>query len=229
MSKPKKILLSAKNVQKSYSIGGKSISILKKVSLDVSEGDHIAIMGASGSGKSTLLTLLAALEKPDEGSIFFKNENITKFSETALAELRRTDFGFVFQSFYLIPSLTALENVMFPLELLWKDSVKARKEALKLLERVNLLERVSSFPHQLSGGEMQRVAIARALIHQPKILFADEPTGNLDEKNSKQVLKLLLDLQKELGSALIIVTHELEISQLADRVLTLENGHLVTV
>ena len=220
------VLLSAQNLTKSYALGKQSVTIFTDLSADIYEGDHVAIMGASGSGKSTLLTLLAALDKPDSGQIRLNDQDITAFNEDQLARLRRTDFGFVFQSFHLIPSLSALENVMFPLELLGTPSTEAKQKALAMLERVNLSHRASSFPYQLSGGERQRTAIARALIHEPKILFADEPTGNLDEENSAQVLELLLNLRAEFGSALVVVTHERDIAQRADRILVLEHGTL---
>ena len=222
----KQTLLAAKNLAKSYWLNQKEITIFSHLSLDIYAREHVAIMGASGSGKSTLLTLLAALDKPDSGEILLNKKDITKFSEDELAALRRTDFGFVFQSFHLIPSLSTLENIMFPLELLGTNSAEAKKQALEMLERVNLGHRANSFPYQLSGGEKQRTAIARALIHKPKILFADEPTGNLDEENSDQVLSLLLDLQKEFGSTLVVITHEMKVAQKSDRILVLENGQI---
>ena len=222
----KQTLLAAKNLAKSYWLNQKEITIFSHLSLDIYAGEHVAIMSASGSGKSTLLTLLAALDKPDSGEILLNKKDITKFSEDELAALRRTDFGFVFQSFHLIPSLSTLENIMFPLELLGTNSAEAKKQALEMLKRVNLGHRADSFPYQLSGGEKQRTAIARALIHKPKILFADEPTGNLDEENSDQVLSLLLDLQKEFGSTLVVITHEMKVAQKSDRILVLENGQI---
>jgi len=222
----KKSLLSAQSLTKSYTLNTEKISILQDLSLDIPTGAHIAITGSSGSGKSTLLTLLAALDKPDEGKILFDGKDITKFSERQIADLRRNDFGFVFQSFHLIPSLTALENVMFPLELIGKSAAEAKQKALEMLEKVNLAHRKNNFPHQLSGGEKQRVAISRALIHKPKILFADEPTGNLDAENSKQVLDILLQLQKEFGTALVVVTHESSVAKLADKTFVLKNGVL---
>lgn len=220
-------ILKATNLKKSYHIGGKPIAVLEGVEMTINPGDHIAITGSSGSGKSTLLTLLAGMDKPDHGEIIFDGQDITKFSEVEISKLRRFDFGFVFQSFHLVPSLSALENVMFPLELTGLKFNRAYELATKMIQRVGLGRRINSFPHQLSGGEKQRVAIARALVHQPRILFADEPTGNLDEVNSQQVMKLLLELQKEMGSALIVVTHELEIAEQADRILRLERGKIL--
>lgn len=224
MAHKKDILLAAKNLKKSYVLDNRSVPIFADLSVDIYAGDHVAIMGASGSGKSTLLTLLAGLDKPDSGQILLAGDNITKKTEDQLAKMRRTDFGFIFQSFHLIPSLSTLENVMFPLELLGVSTAKAKTKAREMLARVNLEHRLNSFPYQLSGGERQRTAIARALIHEPKVLFADEPTGNLDEDNSDQVLALLLKLREEVGSALVVVTHELDIAKKADRILTLEHG-----
>lgn len=226
MKSQKNSILSAQSLCKSYRLNDENVSILHDLSLDVPAGAHVSITGSSGSGKSTLLTLLAALDTPDSGKILFDGKDITQFSETQIAQLRRHDFGFVFQSFHLIPSLTALENVMFPLELLGKSPADAQKEAIEMLEKVNLAHRKDNFPHQLSGGEKQRVAISRALIHKPKILFADEPTGNLDDENSKQVLDILLQLQKEFGTTLIVVTHEADVAALADTSFVLNNGVL---
>ena len=226
MNKQKTILVSAQNLAKSYNLNNEVITIFEDLSLDIYTGSHIAIMGNSGSGKSTLLTLLAALDKPDSGKILFNDKDITNFSEDQIAHLRRTDFGFVFQSFHLIPSLTALENVMFPLELIDTPSDKAREKAMEMLKKVKIDHRANNLPHQLSGGERQRTAIARALIHNPKIIFADEPTGNLDEENSEQVLELLLQLRKEFGTTLVIVTHEMDIAKKADQILFLEHGQI---
>lgn len=226
MNDSKLALLSAQNISKSYQIGKEKIHIFDNFSLDIRPREHVSIMGSSGSGKSTLLTLLAGLDFPDSGKILFDKKDITQFSENELASLRRADFGFVFQSFHLMPSLSVIENVRFPLELSGMDPKTIELQALEMLERIGLSHRAQSFPYQLSGGEKQRTAIARALIHQPKILFADEPTGNLDEENSDQVLKLLIGLQKEFGTTLIVVTHEVDIARLADRTLFLEHGKL---
>ena len=219
-------ILRADNVSKNYRIGSREIKVLDDVSLDVSAGEFLVVKGESGSGKSTLLTILSGLDRPDEGRVQIEELDITDLSEDALAPLRNSTFGFVFQSFHLVPSLTLLENVMFPAEL--KGDPEARAKALALMERVGLTHRMSSFPHQLSGGEKQRCAICRALINGPRIIFADEPTGNLDSVNGAAILQLLLELQRERGTTLLLVTHSPEIAQSADRVVTLKDGRVVT-
>lgn len=226
MNKTIKPILSVKNIKKSYFTDKEELAIFKDLSFDINDGDHISIMGSSGSGKSTLLTLLAGLDRPDSGHIFFENNDITKFSENKLSYLHRDDFGFVFQSFYLVPSLNVLENVMFPLELKGISNKDAKDKAMEMLKRVNLIDKINSFPHQISGGESQRTAIARSLINKPKILFADEPTGNLDEKNSDQVMKLLLELKKEYNLTMIVVTHDMKIAKKSDYIMMLEHNKL---
>jgi putative ABC transport system ATP-binding protein len=201
------------------------MTILDGISLSVAEGEFLVIKGESGSGKSTLLSILSGLDRPDAGRILLGARDITDLTEDTLAPIRNVIFGFVFQSFHLIPSLTARENIMFPAEL--RGDRRAREKADQLLERVGLAGRATSFPHQLSGGEKQRCAICRALINEPHILFADEPTGNLDLANGRTVLELLLELHRERLTTLILVTHSLEISQTADRVVTLRDGRIV--
>ncbi|QWV95392.1 ABC transporter ATP-binding protein [Geomonas oryzisoli] len=218
-------ILQALDVTKNYRIGSRDITVLDRVSLTVSEGEFLVVKGESGSGKSTLLTLLSGLDRPDQGRVFIEGRDITDLAEDALAPLRNSTFGFVFQSFHLVPSLTALENVTFPAEL--RGDRDARTKAEALLERVGLAHRMTSFPHQLSGGEKQRCAICRALINEPRIIFADEPTGNLDSVNGSAILQLLLDLQRERGTTLLLVTHSPEIAQSADRVVTLKDGRVV--
>ncbi|MBJ6800864.1 ABC transporter ATP-binding protein [Geomonas propionica] len=219
-------ILQALDVTKNYRIGNRDITVLDRVSLDVKEGEFLVVKGESGSGKSTLLTLLSGLDRPDQGRVFIEGRDITDLTEDALAPLRNSTFGFVFQSFHLVPSLTALENVSFPAELRQDRTARAKAEAL--LERVGLAHRMASFPHQLSGGEKQRCAICRALINEPRIIFADEPTGNLDSVNGSAILQLLLELQRERGTTLLLVTHSPEIAQSADRVVTLKDGRVVT-
>ncbi|WP_224982321.1 ABC transporter ATP-binding protein [Geomonas agri] len=219
-------ILQAVDVTKNYRIGNRDITVLDRVSLEVNEGEFLVVKGESGSGKSTLLTLLSGLDRPNQGRVFIEGRDITDLSEDALAPLRNSTFGFVFQSFHLVPSLTALENVTFPAELRQDRAARAKAEAL--LERVGLAHRMASFPHQLSGGEKQRCAICRALINEPRIIFADEPTGNLDSVNGSAILQLLLDLQRERGTTLLMVTHSPEIAQSADRVVTLKDGRVVT-
>lgn len=226
MKPEKQSLLSAKSIAKSYELERKTLPIFKDLSIDIYPKDHLTIMGVSGSGKSTLLTILAGLDSPSEGTLWFDGQDITHWDENQLAALRKSDFGFIFQSFHLIPSLSTLENVMFPLQLQGVRVKEAEKKALAMLKRVNMDHRASSFPYQLSGGERQRTAIARALVHNPRIIFADEPTGNLDEKNSDEVLKLLLELKKEFGTALVVVTHENNIAAHSDKIFIMEKGHL---
>ncbi len=219
-------ILQSQDISKSYRIGNRLIKVLDSVSLSVEAGEFLVVKGESGSGKSTLLTILSGLDRPDLGRVLIASEDITDLGEDALAPLRNSAFGFVFQSFHLVPSLNALENVMFPAEL--KGDPAARSKAEALLERVGLSGRLASFPHQLSGGEKQRCAICRALINDPRIIFADEPTGNLDSINGAAILELLLELQRERGTTLILVTHSPEIAQRAHRVVTLRDGRIVT-
>lgn len=218
-------ILETLGITKSYLIGNRRIKVLDAVSLAVAKGEFLVVKGESGSGKSTLLAILSGLDRPDQGRVLIENQDVTDLDEDALAPLRNATFGFVFQSFHLIPSLSALENVMFPAEL--KGDPDARGKALTLLDRVGLGERAASFPHQLSGGEKQRCAICRALINEPRIIFADEPTGNLDSVNGAAVLELLLELQRERETTLLMVTHSPEIALRADRVVTLKDGRMI--
>jgi putative ABC transport system ATP-binding protein len=218
-------VLEARSVSKTYTIDSRSITILDNISLSVAEGEFLVIKGESGSGKSTLLSLLSGLDRPDTGRILLGERDITELSEDDLAPLRNGVFGFVFQSFHLIPSLTARENIMFPAEL--RGDLRAREKAGLLLERVGLTARAASFPHQLSGGEKQRCAICRALINEPQIVFADEPTGNLDLANGRGVLELLRELHQERRTTLVLVTHSQEIAHTADRIVTLQDGRIV--
>ncbi|MDD2898046.1 MAG: ABC transporter ATP-binding protein [Desulfuromonadaceae bacterium] len=218
--------IEARAVSKSYTIDGRGITVLDSVSLAVAQGEFLVIAGESGSGKSTLLSILSGLDRPDTGRVLLGERDITELSEDDLAPVRNHTFGFVFQSFHLIPSLTALENIMFPAEL--RGDIRARKKAEHLLERVGLSNRAASFPHQLSGGEKQRCAICRALINEPAIIFADEPTGNLDLANGRGVLELLRELHRERQTTLILVTHSLEITHTADRIITLRDGRIIT-
>jgi putative ABC transport system ATP-binding protein len=219
-------ILEARGVTKNYRLGSREITVLDAVSLAVARGEFLVIKGESGSGKSTLLTVLSGLDRPDFGRVLIEDTDITDLGEDALAPLRNSTFGFVFQSFHLVPSLTVRENVTFPAELRGDPGARAAAEAL--LSRVGLSERLSSFPHQLSGGEKQRCAICRALINNPRIIFADEPTGNLDSVNGAAVLELLLELHRERGTTLIMVTHSPEIALRADRVVTLKDGRIVS-
>jgi putative ABC transport system ATP-binding protein len=217
-------VLEARQIGKKYNVGDRVIEVLDNVTLFVPAGEFLAISGKSGSGKSTLLSILSGLDKPTAGRVAIDGEDVTDLSEDRLAPVRNEKIGFVFQSFHLVPSLSALENVMFPAEL--RGDPDAGKRAETLLRRTGLADRRDNFPHQLSGGEKQRVAICRALINYPKIVFADEPTGNLDSSNSEIVVKLLTELVKDLGTTLVLATHSREISGMADRVVTIGDGRL---
>ncbi|MBU0676127.1 MAG: ABC transporter ATP-binding protein [Proteobacteria bacterium] len=223
-SLPPEIIIEAQDLSRSFIIDHREIPVLQNVSLAVSTGEFVVIDGRSGSGKTTLLTLLSGLDRPTSGRIFIQGKDVTDFSEDALAPMRNRTFGFVFQSFHLVPSLTALENITFPAELRGDAEGVSRGE--ELLRRVDLLDRRNSFPRQLSGGEKQRVAICRALINRPRIVFADEPTGNLDSISGDEVLNLLLTLRREEGTALVLVTHNRELAGRADRVLHLQDGRI---
>jgi len=218
-------VVEAKNITKTYTIADREIRVLDNVSLSVAEGEFLVVEGSSGSGKTTLLSLLSGLDKPSSGRVLLEEKDITDNSEDDLAPLRNEIIGFVFQSFHLVPSLTALENVMFPAEI--KRDPRAHDKAAELLKRVGMQKRSSNYPHQLSGGEMQRVAMCRAVINDPKIIFADEPTGNLDSENGKAVLELLLEFQKERRTTLVLVTHSAEIARIADRMIVLKDGRII--
>lgn len=206
-------------------LGDRQLTILDTVSLTVAAGDTLAIVGASGSGKTTLLGLLAGLDRPDRGSVAWHGEVVSTLSEDQLAKRRQGAVGFVFQSFQLLPALTALENVMLPLELAGVRDADTR--ASEWLRRVGLGERVDHLPRQLSGGEQQRVAIARAFVADPKIVFADEPTGNLDTDTGAEIVELMFTLNREQGTTLVLVTHDPELATRCNRVLRLARGKVV--
>ena len=218
-------MIKANAVTKVVDTSEGSLQILRPISFEVKSGESVAIIGASGSGKSTLLGLLAGLDQVTEGEIFLDGEALHSMNEEERAILRGNKVGFIFQSFMLVQSLTALENVMLPAEIAGLDNPKAL--ALDILEQVGLKHRAHHFPNQLSGGEQQRVAIARAFITSPKILFADEPTGNLDAKNSEKIEALLFEMNKEKGTTLVLVTHDNELAEHCDRQLTMNAGELV--
>ena len=201
------------------------LTILDQVSLEVSGGETIAIVGVSGAGKSTLLGLLAGLDVPSGGKVWLGDVELTALDEDGRAALRAENVGFVFQSFHLLPSLTALENVMLPLEL--AGTPQPAKAALEALRTVGLEPRKSHYPHQLSGGEKQRVAIARAFVVRPTVLFADEPTGNLDQRTGETVINLLFELNREAGTTLVLVTHDVSLAERCNRVLYMEAGRFV--
>ena len=218
-------MLEVKNLTKTYNSGQKSLTVLDNVSFKIEPGDTFSIVGPSGSGKTTLLGLCAGLDRASSGSVLLNGIALDDLDEDKRAAVRNEHVGFIFQNFQLIPTLTALENVMVPLEL--RGETNARKKALDLLERVGLADRHDHYPSQLSGGEQQRISLARAFSNNPKILFADEPTGNLDEDTSQKVEKLLFDLNKEAGTTLVLVTHDLDLAAKTQHVIKLRGGKLV--
>jgi putative ABC transport system ATP-binding protein len=218
-------MISLKNVSKIVRSGNEDLTILDDVTLEIPSGQFVAVTGASGSGKSTLLGLVAGLDAPTSGSIFVDGEDITEMNEDELAETRSKKIGFVFQSFHLIPSLTAFENVLIPMEILGLKN--ARERAEHLLGDVELTKRGHHYPSELSGGEQQRIAIARAFANEPKILLADEPTGNLDSKNGGHIFDLMTGLHKERGITLVLVTHDAVLAAKAERRIRLRDGRIV--
>jgi putative ABC transport system ATP-binding protein len=219
------IVLEAKNVSKTVASPAGPLTILADVSLSVRTGETLAIVGESGAGKSTLLALLAGLDSPSTGRVLIAGTDLTELDEDGRAALRGKHVGFVFQSFHLIPSLTAIENVMLPLEIGGRRD--ARQAAAAALEQVGLTPRVEHYPKQLSGGEQQRVAIARAFVTHPAVLFADEPTGNLDTATGQRITDLLFELNRSTGSTLVLVTHDRELAARCNRMLQLDAGHTV--
>lgn len=219
------VILEAKQLCKKYRIGDRQESVLEDVSLQIAAGECAVITGSSGSGKTTLLSLLSGLDRPSSGRIVLAGRDITDLGEDQLAPVRNELTGFVFQAFHLVPSLNALENVMFPAEL--KGDVMAAEKAAQLLKKVGLWGRRQNFPQQLSGGEKQRVAICRALINDPKIVFADEPTGNLDSENSQAIIELLMELHRQHNTTLLLATHSQEVARRADRNIRLRDGRLL--
>lgn len=219
-------MLEARGLHKTFGQGTGAVQALRGVDLPVREGEFLCIMGPSGSGKSTLLQLLSGLDRPSAGEVFFEGQELSKLSASQLADIRRRRMGFVFQFFNLLPTFSALENVALPLLLEGVPQRRAIPRAHEMLELVGLAGRGRHRPSQLSGGEMQRVAVARALVHRPPVLFADEPTGNLDSKNGVAVLKLLLDCQAQFRTTLVMVTHDSRVAEYANRVVTLVDGRV---
>jgi putative ABC transport system ATP-binding protein len=217
-------ILRSESLARSYLSGGREITVLRDITFALEAGGFLAVTGPSGSGKSTLLGLLAGLDRPTRGRVVLDGRDLATLTEDERARVRAEAVGFVFQSFHLIPTLTARENIQVPLELRGEDG---RARAEELLGRVGLGDRGHHYPAQLSGGEQQRVAVARAFAHRPKILFADEPTGNLDAANGQNIVALLGELNRELGTTLVLVTHEPDLAALAHRVIRLRDGSLV--
>lgn len=219
------VVLRAKGLGKWVSLPTGMLTILEDVSFVIHAGERVAVVGASGSGKSTLLSLLAGLDVPSAGDVELADASLAAMDEDGRAKLRGEHVGFVFQSFQLLPSLTALENVMLPLEL--RGEHAAEQKAREVLAQVGLAERLNHYPRQLSGGEQQRVALARAFVVRPQVLFADEPTGNLDTRTGAAVIELLFQINAESGTTLVLVTHDADLAARCDRVLTIESGRLV--
>jgi putative ABC transport system ATP-binding protein len=219
-------ILTVEHLSKEFKTGDDVVHVLSDVSFSVEQGSTCAIVGPSGSGKTTLIAICAGLERPSGGSVVFDGVALQAAGEEELSRIRNQSIGFIFQSFQLLPSLTALENVMVPAEIAGEKLVRGR--ALELLGRVGLSSRLYHYPAQLSGGEQQRVAIARAFMNQPKILFADEPTGNLDAETAAGIVKLIFDLNETSGTTLILVTHDAELTEQASRVISLRAGRLAS-
>ena len=225
-------MIRAEGLSKTYMSGGQPLCVLNRVDLHLEPESFVAVVGPSGSGKTTLLGLLAGLDEPTEGTVTVAGQNLQTLTEDGRARFRAENVGFVFQTFHLLPTLTALENVMVPMELRERASHEngrsIRARAMSLLERVGLEDRAGHYPAQLSGGEQQRVALARAFANEPRILFADEPTGNLDRKTGQRVVELIEELNHELKTTLVLVTHDIELAARAHRTISLEDGRVVS-
>ena len=225
MSEP---LLAAKSVYKTYSLGKRSLQVLRGVDLALDRGEFLALRGASGAGKSTLLHLLGGLDNPSQGEIWLAGKNLARLSSRELARLRNEEVAFIFQAYYLLPELDALENVCLPARMARTPAAEAETRGRELLERVGLKERMEHKPYELSGGEQQRVAIARALINEPDILLADEPTGNLDSRTGQEIIELLCGLRSENQTTLVMATHDPHLAARAPRVIELVDGQIDT-
>ncbi len=220
----KKNIIDVQNITKKYRTGTTELEVLKGISFSIQQGEAVCLLGASGAGKSTLLQILGTLDRPTEGKVFYKGEDVFSMNDETLAQFRNQKMGFVFQFHHLIQEMNALENIMLPALIAGDDPEESKAEALKWLEFMGLQDRSEHFPHQLSGGELQRVAIARALIKKPEVLFADEPTGNLDSENSLKIQELFFQLRNKLGLTLVVVTHDMAFSSKFPRVFKVKDG-----
>lgn len=219
-------ILNIQDLSKTYQSAGRTLTVLNNINFSVEAGSTLSIVGPSGSGKTTLLGLCAGLDRSTSGIVELNNIRLDNLNEDQRALVRNQYVGFIFQNFQLLPTLTALENVMVPLELRGEKNIRAR--SLDLLDKVGLADRVNHYPAQLSGGEQQRVSLARAFSNQPKILFADEPTGNLDAETSEKVVRLIFDLNKEAGTTLVLVTHDLDLASKTQRIIRLKGGNVIS-
>ncbi|MFC2612929.1 MAG: lipoprotein-releasing ABC transporter ATP-binding protein LolD [Eikenella corrodens] len=222
----KEAVIQCQNVGKTYDDGSLKVEVLRNIDFQVASGEGIGIIGASGSGKSTLLHILGGLDKPTSGEVKIQGQGLNSLSQVAIGQLRNRHLGFVYQFHHLLPEFSALENVMMPLLVARKSRAEAQAAAAEILEKVGLGSRMTHRPGELSGGERQRAAIARALVTKPDCLLADEPTGNLDRKNATHALEMMLELKHEIGTALIVVTHDEQLAKRFDRVLTMDDGSL---
>jgi ABC-type lipoprotein export system ATPase subunit len=221
------LLLAAKGIHKTYLLGKRALEVLRGVDLELNRGDFLALRGASGAGKSTLLYLLGGLDTPNEGQIQLRGRNLATLSRRELARLRNEEIGFIFQAYYLLPELDALENVCLPARMARKPAAQTEARGRELLARVGLKERMEHKPYELSGGEQQRVAIARALINEPDLILADEPTGNLDSHTGEEIIDLLVSLRAEKQTTLVMATHDARVASRAPRVIELVDGQVV--
>ena len=223
------MLIKAVNLQKTYAQGGKALNVLRGVHLTIEKGDFLSIVGPSGAGKSTLLHILGGLDRPTDGHVLFEDQDIYKMNDQKRSSLRNEKVGFVFQFYHLLPEFSALENVILPG--LIKSDMAGQKESelkgLRLLERIGLKDRISHKPNQLSGGEQQRVAIARALMNDPRIIFCDEPTGNLDSQTGEEIIKLLMEINRDHRQTIVLVTHDKSIAGLSKRVIQMRDGEIL--
>jgi putative ABC transport system ATP-binding protein len=218
-------LLELQDIHLNYKTESNAVEVIRGVSLKINSKESVAIVGKSGSGKTSLIMLIAGLECPNSGKIIFEGEDISQYSEDRLADIRKRKIGIVFQSFYLIPNYTALENVSLVLEI--NKVADAKKKSMELLEQLGLKDRINHFPSQLSGGEQQRVAIARSIVLNPKLILADEPSGNLDSENSKLIMSLLFKYCKQNGSSLVLVTHDQMLARECDRIIEIKDGKII--
>jgi putative ABC transport system ATP-binding protein len=218
-------LLELQDIHLNYKTESTAVEVIRGVSLKINSNESVAIVGKSGSGKTSLIMLIAGLERPNSGKIIFEGEDISQYSEDRLADIRKRKIGIVFQSFYLIPNYTALENVSLVLEI--NKVPDAKKKSMELLEQFGLKDRINHFPSQLSGGEQQRVAIARSIVLNPKLILADEPSGNLDSENSKLIMSLLFKYYKQNGSSLVLVTHDQMLAKECDRIIEIKDGKII--